>query len=220
MGDKVARVAFQNLSGAENIGYIIPVPVIKHCIAGVEERCEYIGFCSLGFSCQPTENAQIREYFQMLSKLTGVLISRINPLSDAARVLKKDDIILSFDGVPVANEGTVPCRNRERITFDHLVSMKKPNETAELKVLRNGEVHDFNVTLHPVLMDDIDAGYERLAELQVKKVNGVENVIILNYESARIATSRILKRHRLPHAMSSDLTDDQNAAELQSACST
>ncbi|WCJ34643.1 DegP protease 10 [Euphorbia peplus] len=35
MGNKVAGVAFQNLSGAENIGYIIPVPVIKHFIAGV-----------------------------------------------------------------------------------------------------------------------------------------------------------------------------------------
>ncbi|WMV53357.1 hypothetical protein MTR67_046742 [Solanum verrucosum] len=347
MGDKVAGVAFQNLSGAENIGYIIPVPVIKHFIAGVEERGEYAGFCSLGLSCQPTENAQIREYFQMQSKMTGVLVSRINPLSDASRVLKKDDIILSFDGVPIASDGTVPFRNRERIAFDHLVSMKKPNETAELKVLRNGEAHDFKITLHPdwaevnfcvvtlgdrvhrsrvlrrrlyfllslklqplvpvhqfdklpsyfifaglvfipltqpflheygeewyntsprrlceralrelpkkpgeqfiilsqVLMDDINAGYERLAELQVKKVNGVEvlnlkhlrqlvedgnqknvrfdlddeRVIVLNYESARIATSRILKRHRIPHAISIDLTDEQNAAELQSACST
>ncbi|KAK4707828.1 hypothetical protein R3W88_028753 [Solanum pinnatisectum] len=313
MGDKVAGVAFQNLSGAENIGYIIPVPVIKHFIAGVEERGEYAGFCSLGLSCQPTENAQIREYFQMQSKMTGVLVSRINPLSDASRVLKKDDIILSFDGVPIASDGTVPFRNRERISFDHLVSMKKPNEIAELKVLRNGEVHDFKITLHPlqplvpvhqfdklpsyfifaglvfipltqpflheygeewyntsprrlceralrelpkkpgeqfiilsqVLMDDINAGYERLAELQVKKVNSVEvlnlkhlrqlvedgnqknvrfdlddeRVIVLNYESARIATSRILKRHRIPHAMSIDLTDEQNAAELQSACS-
>lgn len=28
--------------------------------------------------------------------------------------------------------------------------MKKPNETAELEVLRDGEVHDFKITLHPV----------------------------------------------------------------------
>ncbi|XP_060206459.1 protease Do-like 10, mitochondrial [Lycium barbarum] len=319
MGDKVAGVAFQNLLGAENIGYIISVPVIKHFIAGVEEHGEYVGFCSLGLACQRTENAQIREYFQMQS-LTGVLVSQINPLSDASRVLKKDDIILAFDGVPIANDRTVPFRNRERITFDHLVSMKKPNETAELRVLTNGEVHDFTITLHPlqplvpahqfdklpsyfifaglvfmpltqpflheyygedwydtsarrsrlcdrarrelpkkpgeqfiilsqVLMDDINAGYERLAELQVKKVNGEEvlnlkhlrqlvedgnkknvrfdldgdlhgeRVIVLDYELARIATSRILKCHRIPHGMSSDLTDDQDA-ELQVACST
>ncbi|CAK7326008.1 unnamed protein product [Dovyalis caffra] len=258
MGNKVAGVAFQNLSGAENIGYIIPVPVIKHFISGVEESGIYVGFCSMGLSCQPTENVQLRKHFGMRPEMTGVLVSKINPLSDAHGVLKKDDIILAFDSIPIANDGTVdeivkwlvheakaiivPFRNRERITFDHLVSMKKPNETASVRVLRGGEEHEFSITLRPlqplvpvhqfdklpsyyifaglvfvpltqpylheygedwyntsprrlceralkelpkkagqqliilsqVLMDDINAGYERLSELQVKKVNGVE----------------------------------------------
>lgn len=86
--------------------YIIPVPIIKHFIAGIEERGKYVGFCSLGLSCQPTENSQLREHFHMRPDMTGVLISKINPLSDAAKVLKKDDIILAFDGVPIANDGT------------------------------------------------------------------------------------------------------------------
>ncbi|KAM7469180.1 hypothetical protein LguiA_007363 [Lonicera macranthoides] len=300
MGDKVAGVAFQNLSGAENIGYIIPVPVIKHFIAGVEESGNYVGFCTLGLSCQPTENVQLRQHFRMRPEMTGVLVSKINPLSDAHRLLKKDDILLAFDGVPIASDGTVPFRNRERITFDHLVSMKKPNETAQVRVLRDGEEHEFTITVRPlqslvpvhqfdklpsyfifaglvfvpltqpylheygedwyntsprrlceralrelprkageqlvivsqVLMDDINAGYERLAELQVKKVNGVEvdnlkhlrqlvegckeeenlrvdldeeRVIVLNYGKAKIATSHILKRHRIPSPMSADL---------------
>ncbi|MBA0804980.1 hypothetical protein Gohar_004530 [Gossypium harknessii] len=311
MGNKVAGVAFQNLSGAENIGYIIPVPVIKHFIAGIEESGKYRGFCSMGLSCQPTENVQLRNHFKMQSHMTGVLVSKINPLSDAYGVLKKDDIILEFDGVPIANDGTVPFRNRERITFDHLVSMKKPNETALVKVLRNGEEHAFTITLQPlqplvpvhqfdklpsyyifaglvfvpltqpylheygedwynssprrlceralrelpkrageqlvilsqVLMDDINAGYERLAELQVKKVNGIEiknlkhlcqlvencsreslridldddRVVALNYESARIATSRILERHRIPSRMSIDLLSEQNSLLMYSA---
>ncbi|KAK9159384.1 hypothetical protein Syun_005725 [Stephania yunnanensis] len=235
MGDKVAGVAFQNLSGADNIGYIIPVPIINHFISGVEECGKYVGFCSLGLSCQPTENMQLRLYFQMHKGFTGVLVAKINPLSDAYTKLNKDDIILAFDGVPIANDGTVPFRNRERITFDHLVSMKKPNETARVTVLRDGAVREFIITLRPlqplvpvhqfdklpsyfifaglvfvpltqpylheygedwyntsprrlcefalrelpnkageqmvilsqVLMDDVSAGYERLAELQV-----------------------------------------------------
>lgn len=299
MGNKVAGVAFQNLSGAENIGYIIPIPVVKHFLAGVEESENYVGFCSLGLSCQPTENVQLREYFRMRPDLTGVLVSKINPLSDAHKILKKDDIVLAFDSIPIANDGTVHFRNRERITFDHLVSMKKPNEIAAVKVLRNGEEHEFTITLRPlgslvpvhqfdklpsyfifgglvfipltqpylheygedwyntsprrlceralrelpkkageqlvilsqVLMDDINAGYERLAELQVKKVNGIEienlaqlcrlvgeckeesvrfdldddRVIVLNYDRAKVATSQILKRHRISSAMSLDL---------------
>ncbi|CAA6663893.1 unnamed protein product [Spirodela intermedia] len=301
MGDKVAGVAFQNLSGAENIGYIIPVPVIKHFIAGVEESGKYVGFCSLGLSCQPTENAQLREHFRMSPEMTGVLISKVNPLSDAYKVLKKDDIVLAFDGVPIANDGTVHFRNRERITFDHLVSMKKPNETVILRVLRDGIEQEFSVTLQPlqplvpvhqfdklpsyyifaglvfvpltqpylheygedwynssprrlceralrelpkkageqlvilsqILMDDINAGYERLSELQVKKVNGVEienlkdlcklvegcseervrfdldeeRVVVLDYRRAKVATARILRRHRIASPMSTDLSD-------------
>ena len=86
--------------------YIIPVPVIKHFIAGVEETGEYLGFCSMGLSCQSTENVQLRNYFRMRTDMTGVLVSKINPLSEAHKILKKDDIILSFDGVPIANDGT------------------------------------------------------------------------------------------------------------------
>ncbi|GMH13048.1 hypothetical protein Nepgr_014889 [Nepenthes gracilis] len=308
MGNKVAGVAFQNLSGAENIGYIIPVPVIKHFISGVEDCGKYVGFCSMGLSCQSMENVQLREHFRMRPEMTGVLVSKINPLSDAHKILKKDDIILAFDGVSIANDGTVPFRNRERITFDHLVSIKKPNDKAEVRVLRDGKEYDFSITLQhlqalvpvhqfdklpsyyifaglvfvpltqpylheygedwynasprrlceralrelpkkageqfvilsQVLMDDINAGYERLAELQVKKVNGVEienlkhlcqlvencneenlrfdldddRVVALNFQKAKLATSRILKRHRILSAMSSDLINKQTDEQI------
>lgn len=89
-----------------NCSYIIPVPIIKQFISGVDETEGYVGFCSLGLSCQPTENAQIRDHFGMPPDMTGVLVNKINPLSDAQGVLKKDDIILAFDGVPIANDGT------------------------------------------------------------------------------------------------------------------
>lgn len=86
--------------------YIIPVPVIKHFIAGVEECGKYVGFCSLGLSCQAMENKQLREHFGMDPGMTGVLVSKINPISEAHKILKKDDVILAFDGVPIANDGS------------------------------------------------------------------------------------------------------------------
>lgn len=89
-----------------NCSYIIPTPVIKHFINGVEECGKYIGFCSMGVSCQPMENGELRSGFQMSSEMTGVLVSKINPLSDAHKILKKDDVLLAFDGVPIANDGT------------------------------------------------------------------------------------------------------------------
>lgn len=38
-----------------------------------------------------------------------------------------------------------------------------------------------------------------------------ERVIVLNYQNAKMATSRILKRHRIPSAMSSDLVNEDAA---------
>ncbi|XP_077210011.1 protease Do-like 10, mitochondrial [Tasmannia lanceolata] len=153
MGDKVAGVAFQTLIGGKNIGYIVPMPIGKHFIAGVEERGKHVGFCSLGFSCQHTQNVQLRRHFRMRPEMTGVLVRDISPLSDAHRVLKKHDIILTFDGVPIANDGTVPFGYRQRIQFEHVVSMKKPNETTQVRVLRDGVVRELRITFHPLEED-------------------------------------------------------------------
>lgn len=46
-----------------------------------------------------------------------------------------------------------------------------------------------------------------------------ERVIALNFHLAKIATSVILKRHRIPSAMSGDLIDEQKGLELGLVCS-
>lgn len=38
-----------------------------------------------------------------------------------------------------------------------------------------------------------------------------ERVIALNYNLAKIATAKILKRHRIPSSMSNDLVDERNS---------
>lgn len=46
-----------------------------------------------------------------------------------------------------------------------------------------------------------------------------DTVIVLNYGMAKIATSRILKRHRIPSSMSVDLIDPQNNLQFGLTCS-
>lgn len=119
----------------------------------------------------------MRNYFKMTPKMTGVLIKRINPLSSSYGILKKDDVLLSIDGVSIGNDetgkhfitqnfvqsfdsvvkihpslcfDTVVFRKTESIDFNHLVSMKKPCETTILKVLRDGKTHEFNINITPV----------------------------------------------------------------------
>ncbi|CAH8257047.1 unnamed protein product [Arabidopsis lyrata] len=293
MGNKVAGVAFETLGCSDSIGYIIPTPVISHFLDAVEESGQHVSFCSINLSYQNMENDQLRNHFKMSDDMTGIVIKKINPLSDSYKVLKKNDVILAIDGVPIGNDSTVPFRNKERITFKHLVSMKKPCERALLKVLREGKEYEFSISLKPVprlvpmhqfdkppsyyifgglvfvpltkpyiddasiskyalekmpkkageqiviisqiLEDDINTGYNIFEDLQVKKVNGVQvhnlkhlynlieecctekllmdleqdNIIALDYKSAKKATSKILKKLEIPSAMSKDLKPRQ-----------
>ncbi len=54
----------------------------------------------------------------------GVYVRRVEPTSPAGALLKRGDIVLAFDGTDIANDGTVPFRSGERISFSYLVSKK------------------------------------------------------------------------------------------------
>ncbi|XP_010513422.1 PREDICTED: putative protease Do-like 3, mitochondrial [Camelina sativa] len=150
MENKVVGVAFQGHSRSQNTGYIIPTPVVNHFITGVEENGQFVGFCSLGISCQHMESTHFRKHFRMRPKMTGIRIRKINPWSSAYGILKMDDVLLAIDGVSIGNDETVVFRKKERINYNHLVSMKKPGETTSLIVLREGKKHEFNINITPV----------------------------------------------------------------------
>ena len=68
---------------------------------------------------------------------SGGRVRRVEPTAPAAAVLRRGDVLLSFDGVAIANDGTVPFRAGERIAFSFLVSQKYSGDTAVLRVLRD-----------------------------------------------------------------------------------
>ncbi|KAG6635254.1 protease Do-like 9 [Carya illinoinensis] len=142
-------IAFQSLKheDAENIGYVIPTPVIMHFIQDYEKNGAYTGFPILGVEWQKMENPDLRTAMGMKPDQKGVRIRRIDPTAPESKVLAPSDIILSFDGVDIANDGTVPFRHGERIGFSYLVSQKYTGDDAAIKVLRNYEILDFDIQL-------------------------------------------------------------------------
>lgn len=52
----------------------------------------------------------MRSYYGMDSRQKGVLVRHVQPTAPAVKVLQADDILMSFDGVQIANDGTVPFR--------------------------------------------------------------------------------------------------------------
>lgn len=203
---KVVGVAFETLDDAENIGYIIPTPVILHFLHDVGPKGGgYRGFCSLGIVWQAIENPGMRSALKLdavwekhgaktkavakggavrstgapspaetiagagsdekvggsaavisappakqpeLSlKNQGVLISKVLPLGSVSGLLQANDVLMSFDGKPIASDGTTEFRENERVSFSYLITSKHVGEKARIVFVRDGSLREANVTL-------------------------------------------------------------------------
>jgi len=152
LNDRLAGIAFQGFQDANNIGYIIPVPIIRHFLKDIEDDGKYDGFCDLGIVAQGMENDQIRAYKVMKPDQTGgLLVTRIMSLPKAPKKLNVGDVLLSFDGVTIANDGTVPLRKGERVNVAYLISGKFIGDTVKITILRDGQVMAMDLIMEPYI---------------------------------------------------------------------
>jgi hypothetical protein len=77
----------------------------------------------------------------------GILMTYISLTGSGVGILKRGDVLLEFDGHPIATDGTTEFRTGERISFTHLVSQKFVGDSVVVKVLRDGSDQDLKLTL-------------------------------------------------------------------------
>ena len=65
--------------------------------------------------------------------MTGVYISKVEPMFDASRVLQSGDVLTHFNGVEIADDGTFLFREAVRIDFRHLVSQAFHGDVAQVR---------------------------------------------------------------------------------------
>jgi len=146
--NKIVGVAFQGMSGEdiENIGYMVPAPVINHFLKDIENG-RHSRIPGIGISWQKMENPDIRLKYTLTGKQTGVLVDKIYPNSPAKGILKDEDVILSVDGNNIENDGTIEFRTDERTFFGYAIQQKYINDTAKLKILRNNKILNVEIKL-------------------------------------------------------------------------
>lgn len=148
---RLIGISFQSFAatgGAENIGYIVPVTLIRRFLDDVKDGA-YDGVPALGIYWQSMESPALKSHYGMKSGLNGVLVTRVVYGSSAWGVLQEGDVITALDGQPVADDGTVPFRREERIGLVHPLSMRQMGETARLTVIRGAVAMDVPVKLRP-----------------------------------------------------------------------
>jgi len=147
---KVVGVAFASVSKANNIGYLIPIQVVKYFLRDVySDAKEFRGFGSLSFSFSKCENPSLREFFQIPSEQTGVVIRKVPKLSSAFKKLKVDDVLLKIGDHVVGNDGNITLdflkMPKQQVSMNWVIALTSPGQNFKLSILRNGEAMNIDV---------------------------------------------------------------------------
>ena len=146
INNKIVGVAFQSAARGENIGYMVPAPIINHFLTDISDG-EYSGFPELGILFQKMENPDIREKYQMKQNHSGILVIGVLNESPAKNIINIDDVVLSIEGSEIENDASVEFRPGERTSLNYVVQKKFINDVISVKVLRKGEPKELKIKL-------------------------------------------------------------------------
>lgn len=145
---KLVGIAMQVLNAGQNIGYMIPVPIIDHFLMDLKDG-KYDGFPMMGLNYMNTENTNMRRFYGIDSLEGGVVVTKLLPYSSAYGNLQEGDVILEIDGVTIGEDGTFDFRGNERLTLPFLISKKQLDDPIEFKIIRNAKTENIKFNLTP-----------------------------------------------------------------------
>jgi S1-C subfamily serine protease len=165
--DRVVGVVMQSLSKSQNIGYMVPIPVVQHFLADMEDG-RYDGFPEDGIIFQAMENSALRKIYGLGEEQSGALVISVLPGTPAQGRIFPGDVILSLDGCNVADDCTVEFRPGERTSADYCTQQHQVGEELNLEILRHGKEQTIRIALDqawghqelvPMLLNDVMPTY-------------------------------------------------------------
>ncbi len=135
--NKVIGIAFQGIAASQNIGYTIPLPVIEHFLNDIEDGT-YDGYPELGVDHLRMDNPALRADLGLPNGSSGVVVANTDPYGAAAELLKPRDILLSIDGHPIANDGSVRLDGNS-VEYTEFVERKQCTENIFFTVWRENK---------------------------------------------------------------------------------
>jgi S1-C subfamily serine protease len=146
----VVGIAFQKLENAENVGEMVPAPIIRHFLESIEKSGGgELRIPALGITAQGLENKALRARVGVESGDGGVLVLAIDYGGSAWGVLEQGDALLEIAGHPIASNSTVKFRGRYRCRYDVLLGWSKIGERLDLTILRRGQRKKVQLVLAP-----------------------------------------------------------------------
>jgi S1-C subfamily serine protease len=132
---RVVGVAFQGFPGFDNMGFFIPIPVVRHFLEDLEDGA-YDGFPDSGLETSPLLSPAYRRERGLPEGRSGVVVNRVAPGGTADGIAEPGDVLLEVDGHAIANDGTVAIGDA-RVTFQTHFDERQVGEKVRLKVWRD-----------------------------------------------------------------------------------
>ena len=145
---KVVGIAFQKLTGVDNIGEMVPPPIIRAFLDGVDagKRQE---IPALGITTQNLENPLLRKKLGRNTTERGVMGRRVDYDGSSDGILQPRDVITSIDGLSIANNGTVQYLGHHRTRYDVVLGHRYIGDRVQLEIKRGGIARSLELELKP-----------------------------------------------------------------------
>jgi S1-C subfamily serine protease len=141
---RVVGVAFQGFPGFDNMGFFIPIPVVRHFLQDLEDGT-YDGFPDSGLETSPLLSPAYRRERGLPDRRSGVVVNRVVPGGTADGIVESGDVLLGVDGHAIANDGTVTIGDA-RVTFQTRFDDRQVGEKVRFTVWRDRRELDLTAT--------------------------------------------------------------------------
>lgn len=145
LAGKVAGIAFQSLSGGQNINYVLSPPAIDRFLADIADGT-YDGVPDIEADVQIVENEDMKRFYGLLEGQGGILLRSIKS-PRLAGILQEGDVITAIDGYVVDNEGYITYRKGIRVFANVPILQKQVGDTIALTVIRDRKARSVRVPL-------------------------------------------------------------------------
>ncbi len=143
---KVVGIAFQGLTAADNIGYMIPTTVIKHFLTDIADG-NYDGYGNLGLTSYPgLHSKSYANYLKLPEDAQGIVVISTIVGSSVADKFKKNDCITKINGWAIDNDGKIMIHGL-RLDYAEAIEAHQIGDKIDFEFYRDGKPLNTSITL-------------------------------------------------------------------------
>lgn len=156
-------VAFQSNLSLNDVGYFIPVPLIKRFLVDIKDEF-YDGVPEIGLETSSLINQDHRRYLGLPENSGGILVERIVPFSSADGVLQTGDVLTRIEDLQIDAAGMVNY-GEQQVAFYIEAENRQIGDSLKLQVWRNGNFKNLALTLKaPPFGEEMRNSYDKRPE--------------------------------------------------------